>query len=81
MKKKIRLICFLAIGFIGCKQGNDKKAIINERKRIDDSTTTIIYKYTLNSQLKLDSQSIVNTIFPNDTIHLIYSDNKFVITP
>jgi hypothetical protein len=81
MIKKLKLICFIAIGFMSCKQENDKKAIIIERKRIDDSTTTIIYKYTINSQSKLDSQKIVNTIFPNDTINLINSDNKFVITP
>lgn len=66
---------------MSCTTTNDKKAIILERKRIDDSTTHIIYRYHENEATKIDSQTIVNTILPNDTIYISEKNHNIVMKP
>lgn len=81
MCNRFKFLFGLMLLSFSCNEIQHTNGFILERRRVDDSTTIIIYTYELHNTSKIDSQKIVNTLFPNDSIKVTVENNKSIITP
>ncbi len=72
----IALFCF------SCVEGSKNcDATIIERKRINDSTTMLVFAYKNNNKIQKDSQTIGSKVFNSDSIHLQINNDNIVFVP